>query len=70
MPTIFIDADACPVKDEVYRVARRYAMAVKVVARHKIGDALDAVAALRDDPVDRVRSAAARAVTILTAANA
>jgi len=30
--TIFIDADACPVKDEVYRVARRYALRVKVVA--------------------------------------
>lgn len=32
MDTIYIDADACPVKDEVYRVARRYAMTVKVVA--------------------------------------
>lgn len=32
MLTIYIDADACPVKDEVYRVARRYTMAVKVVA--------------------------------------
>jgi uncharacterized protein YaiI (UPF0178 family) len=32
MLTIFIDADACPVKDEVYRVARRYAMRVAVVA--------------------------------------
>jgi uncharacterized protein len=32
MLTIFIDADACPVKDEVYRVARRYAMHVAVVA--------------------------------------
>ena len=32
MPTIYIDADACPVKDEVYRVARRYTMRVVVVA--------------------------------------
>jgi uncharacterized protein len=32
MPIIYIDADACPVKDEVYRVARRYACPVKVVA--------------------------------------
>ncbi len=32
MMAIFIDADACPVKEEVYRVARRYAMPVKVVA--------------------------------------
>src|SRR6476619_5389192 len=29
---IFIDADACPVKDEVYRVAGRYAVPVRVVA--------------------------------------
>ena len=32
MPIIYVDADACPVKDEVYRVARRYDMPVKVVA--------------------------------------
>jgi uncharacterized protein YaiI (UPF0178 family) len=32
MLTLYVDADACPVKDEVYRVARRYAMPVKVVA--------------------------------------
>ncbi len=32
MPTIYIDADACPVKDEVYKVARRYTMKVFVVA--------------------------------------
>ncbi|MBI3824135.1 MAG: YaiI/YqxD family protein [Planctomycetes bacterium] len=32
MLTIYIDADACPVKDEVYRVARRYEMRVLVVA--------------------------------------
>jgi len=29
---ILVDGDACPVKDEVYRVARRYAVAVKVVS--------------------------------------
>lgn len=32
MPTIYIDADACPVKDEVYKVARRYALKAFVVA--------------------------------------
>src|SRR5262245_54728354 len=32
MLTIFVDADACPVKDEVYQVARRYQLPVKVVA--------------------------------------
>ena len=32
MLTIYIDADACPVKPEVYRVARRYGVHVAVVA--------------------------------------
>lgn len=32
MPTIYIDADACPVKDEVYKVARRYSLKVFVAA--------------------------------------
>jgi uncharacterized protein YaiI (UPF0178 family) len=32
MVTIFVDADACPVKFEIYRVARRYNVPVKVVA--------------------------------------
>jgi uncharacterized protein YaiI (UPF0178 family) len=32
MLTIYLDADACPVKDETYRVARRYSMRVVVVA--------------------------------------
>ncbi len=31
-PTLFIDADACPVKEEVYRVARRTGCPVRVVA--------------------------------------
>ena len=31
-PTIFIDGDACPVKDETYRVAKRYGLTVRVVA--------------------------------------
>ena len=29
---VFIDADACPVKDEIYRVAERYGLKVHVVA--------------------------------------
>ena len=29
---IFVDADACPVKDEVYRVAKRYALQVTLVS--------------------------------------
>jgi hypothetical protein len=31
-PIIYIDADACPVKDEVYRVADRYRLKVFVVS--------------------------------------
>ncbi|MEM1380625.1 MAG: YaiI/YqxD family protein [Pseudomonadota bacterium] len=29
---ILVDADACPVKEEVYKVARRYGVAVRLVA--------------------------------------
>jgi uncharacterized protein YaiI (UPF0178 family) len=32
MLDIYIDADACPVKDEIYRVAARYSLRVFVVA--------------------------------------
>ena len=32
MLTVYVDADACPVKDEIYRVSRRYSMPVIVVA--------------------------------------
>ncbi len=32
MLTIFVDADACPVKEEVYRVAKRYDAQVVLVA--------------------------------------
>ena len=32
MLEIYVDADACPVKDEAYKVARRYGLPVKVVA--------------------------------------
>lgn len=53
--TIYLDADACPVKDETYRVAARYGLHVRVVAnsflnvprepwieRVVVGDAMDA----------------------------
>src|ERR671926_1372780 len=32
MTTLYVDADACPVKDEVYRVAARYQLPVFVVS--------------------------------------
>ena len=51
--------------DEHWRVRE---MAAKVVAKRQIGAALDSVAALRDDPVPRVRAAAERATVLLTAA--
>src|SRR5271156_5194946 len=33
MLILYVDADACPVKEDIYRVARRYAMRVAVVAK-------------------------------------
>ncbi len=53
--------------DEAWRVRE---MAAKVIARHVVGDLLDAVAPLRDDPVPRVRAAATRAVAAISAARA
>jgi HEAT repeat protein len=58
------DAIIHATEDEAWRVRE---MAGKVVARHRVGDALDAIAGLRDDPVPWVRAAAQRAVVILTA---
>src|SRR5947209_19188371 len=43
MLTIYVDADACPVKDEVYRVARRYGMRVAVVANAPLRVPADAL---------------------------
>ena len=34
--TIYVDADACPVKDEIYRVAERHGLKVFVVANSPI----------------------------------
>ncbi len=42
MTAIFVDADACPVKEEVYRVARRYGLKVYVVANSFIATPRDA----------------------------
>jgi len=36
MLMIYIDADACPVKDEVYRVAKRYGLSVTLVAASRM----------------------------------
>lgn len=61
------DAVSVALDDDAWRVRE---MAAKVVARHLLGDALPKVAELRNDPVPRVRAAAARAVTVLTEAGA
>ena len=53
--------------DDAWRVRE---MAAKVVARHRVGAAFAAVAALRHDENQRVRAAAERAVVILTASGA
>ncbi len=41
MTEIFIDGDACPVKDEVYAVAARIGLAVVVVANQRINGPRD-----------------------------
>jgi hypothetical protein len=51
--------------DEHWRVRE---MAAKVIASHAVDVGLEAVAALRADPVPRVRAAAERAMARLTAA--
>jgi uncharacterized protein YaiI (UPF0178 family) len=48
LTTLYIDADACPVKEEVYRVARRYGLKVYVVANAYIATPL------RDPLIERV----------------
>ena len=53
--------------DDAWRVRE---MAAKIVARHRLGDALPTVAELLDDPVRRVRVAASSAVARLTAERA
>jgi HEAT repeats len=49
--------------DEAWRVRE---MALKVIARHKLCDALTAALELREDPVRRVRAAAARTLVRLS----
>jgi uncharacterized protein YaiI (UPF0178 family) len=49
--TIYVDADACPVKQEVYRVAERHGLPVQVVSN-------SGVAVPRDSNIERVVVAA------------
>lgn len=41
MTKIYIDADGCPVKEEIYRVARRYKLLVLIVANSPLNLPLD-----------------------------
>lgn len=52
-------------RDEHWRVRE---MAAKVVARHRVGGAFDALVPLCEDPVPRVAQAAQRALRVLAAA--
>jgi len=49
---IYVDADACPVKDEVYKVARRYGLKVTLVANSFMrvpgGDGIELVVVGKD----------------------
>jgi hypothetical protein len=53
--------------DDAWRVRE---MALKVVARHQLGDLIAFVAESRGDPMPRVRQAADRALAVLTASGA
>ena len=61
------DAVVTALADEAWRVRE---MAAKVVARRRLGAVLPTVAALQQDPVPRVRAAAARALAVLTVTGA
>jgi HEAT repeat protein len=58
-----VPAIVAALTDDAWRVRE---MAAKAVARNDVGDALQAVSHLRDDPVARVRTAGDRAVQRLT----
>jgi len=53
--------------DDAWRVRE---MALKVIARQRVGDLVTEVAGTRNDPVPRVRHAADRALALLTASGA
>jgi uncharacterized protein YaiI (UPF0178 family) len=69
---IYIDADACPVKEEVYRVARRYGIKVFVVANAPIrvpAEALIELVVVRggfDAADDRIVEGAAAGDIVIT----
>lgn len=71
MLRIFVDADACPVKEEIYRVARRYDLPVTLVAasplRAPAGVTVVVVPAGFDAADDRIAGDAGRDDIVITA---
>ena len=73
--TIYVDADACPVKEEVYRVAARYAIPVVLVANSRMrvpeggGVRLQIVAGGQLDSADDWIAARAGAADIVVTAD-
>src|SRR5205814_8210836 len=70
--TIFVDADACPVKQEVYRVAERHGLKVYVVSNSPIAVPRDpliervVVAAGMDVADDWIAARAAKGAIVVT----
>jgi uncharacterized protein len=70
--TIYVDADACPVKQEVYRVAERHGLKVFVVSNSPIATPRDpliervVVAAGMDAADDWIAERAARGAIVVT----
>src|SRR6187397_3145180 len=71
--TIYVDADACPVKQEVYRVAERHGVKVVVVSNSPIAVPRESfiervvVAAGMDVADDWIAERAAKGVIVVTA---
>jgi uncharacterized protein len=72
LPDILVDADACPVKQEVYRVARRYGLRVILIANSPMklpqedGISLVVVKGQMDAADDWIVSHAARNDIVIT----
>ena len=72
VPEIIVDADACPVKDEVYKVARRYGLPVILVANswlnHPGGKQIEMVVVEtdRDSADDEIARKATRSAIVIT----
>lgn len=64
---VALESVVAALSDDSWRVRE---MALKVVARHRLDDALEHVAELQEDPVARVRAAAGRALIRLSAGDA